>query len=129
MCLLLAWCLYRNGAAQFVALKYANACFSYTLLHSNAYFSHMLLHSMTVACLQGIEARNHAYRAEDGSVLFDTQAFGAGRYGRLGQHGVAGADGDSLGGKRHPADFALWKAAKAGEPSFASDYGPGRPGW
>jgi cysteinyl-tRNA synthetase len=32
-------------------------------------------------------------------------------------------------GKRHPADFALWKAAKADEPSWPSPWGPGRPGW
>src|SRR5690606_17710757 len=31
--------------------------------------------------------------------------------------------------KRHPADFALWKLAKPGEPSWPSPWGPGRPGW
>ncbi|XP_058183070.1 cysteine--tRNA ligase 2, cytoplasmic [Rhododendron vialii] len=31
--------------------------------------------------------------------------------------------------KRNPADFALWKAAKPGEPSWGSPWGPGRPGW
>ncbi|KAJ6982149.1 hypothetical protein NC653_025303 [Populus alba x Populus x berolinensis] len=31
--------------------------------------------------------------------------------------------------KRNPADFALWKAAKPGEPSWESPWGPGRPGW
>ncbi|KAL3644667.1 hypothetical protein CASFOL_009847 [Castilleja foliolosa] len=31
--------------------------------------------------------------------------------------------------KRHPADFALWKAAKPGEPQWDSPWGPGRPGW
>ncbi|KAM7509339.1 hypothetical protein LguiA_019792 [Lonicera macranthoides] len=31
--------------------------------------------------------------------------------------------------KRNPADFALWKAAKPGEPSWDSPWGPGRPGW
>ncbi|XP_058745044.1 cysteine--tRNA ligase 2, cytoplasmic-like [Vicia villosa] len=31
--------------------------------------------------------------------------------------------------KRHPADFSLWKAAKPGEPSWDSPWGPGRPGW
>ena len=33
------------------------------------------------------------------------------------------------GGKRDPADFTMWKAAKPGEPSWASPWGPGRPGW
>ena len=32
-------------------------------------------------------------------------------------------------GKRAPIDFVLWKAAKAGEPSWESPWGPGRPGW
>src|SRR3989440_3920159 len=32
-------------------------------------------------------------------------------------------------GKRTPADFALWKAAKPGEPAWDSPWGPGRPGW
>ena len=31
--------------------------------------------------------------------------------------------------KRRPADFALWKAAKAGEPGWESPWGTGRPGW
>jgi hypothetical protein len=31
--------------------------------------------------------------------------------------------------KRSPSDFALWKAAKPGEPSWPSPWGPGRPGW
>lgn len=31
--------------------------------------------------------------------------------------------------KRHPADFALWKSAKPGEPTWDSPWGPGRPGW
>lgn len=31
--------------------------------------------------------------------------------------------------KRGPADFALWKGAKPGEPSWPSPWGPGRPGW
>jgi cysteinyl-tRNA synthetase len=32
-------------------------------------------------------------------------------------------------GKHHPLDFALWKAAKPGEPAWPSPWGPGRPGW
>jgi cysteinyl-tRNA synthetase len=31
--------------------------------------------------------------------------------------------------KRNPADFVLWKAAKPGEPTWDSPWGPGRPGW
>jgi len=41
-----------------------------------------------------------------------------------GERGVFGA-----GNKRHPADFALWKFSKPGEPSWPSPWGDGRPGW
>ena len=36
---------------------------------------------------------------------------------------------DEERGKRDPVDFALWKSAKPGEPSWPSPWGPGRPGW
>ena len=42
---------------------------------------------------------------------------------------VAGARVEVGAGKEHPMDFALWKAAKEGEPSWDSPWGPGRPGW
>ena len=69
----------------------------------------------------------HAYPA-DGSVWFSvgTRA----EYGELSGRKVdelQSADPDR--GKKHPADFALWKATKAGEPSWESPWGPGRPGW
>lgn len=93
------------------------------------------------ACLDGIraliaelESRGAAYSA-DGDVYFavlkhsgygklsgrdlEEQLENAG--GRLGQ-------GDEAR-KHHPFDFALWKGAKPGEPSYASPWGPGRPGW
>ena len=42
---------------------------------------------------------------------------------------VAGAAVVGGAGQGNPADFALWKAAKPGEPSWPSEWGPGRPGW
>jgi cysteinyl-tRNA synthetase len=42
---------------------------------------------------------------------------------------VAGARVDVLESKRDPLDFAVWKAAKPGEPSWPSPWGEGRPGW
>src|SRR3954462_2910286 len=53
-------------------------------------------------------------------------------YGKLSNRSIESMQGE--GGatgerKRHPADFALWKAAKAGEPSWESPWGNGRPGW
>jgi hypothetical protein len=53
-------------------------------------------------------------------------------YGKLNPWAVGAAalagEGADCGDKRHPADFALWKAAKPGEPTWDSPWGPGRPG-
>lgn len=54
-------------------------------------------------------------------------------YGRLSgkklEDQKAGARVEENENKQHPADFTLWKAAKAGEPSWESPWGLGRPGW
>jgi len=69
----------------------------------------------------------HAY-VVDGTVWFDVASYPD--YGALsGQRPSELRSEDPEGGKRHPADFALWKAARAGEPSWPSPWGPGRPGW
>ncbi len=76
--------------------------------------------------------------AVDGDVYFDVQAFAG--YGKLSHRklddleaGASGRVGEEEKKKRHPADFALWKGvkadAKAGEPSWPSPWGAGRPGW
>jgi len=79
--------------------------------------------------------RGHAYPAPDGSgdVYFDVRSWAA--YGELTRQSVdameAAADADPRG-KRNPQDFALWKGAKADEPTdavWASPWGDGRPGW
>ena len=54
-------------------------------------------------------------------------------YGKLnpwavGSAALAGEAVESGGEKRHPTDFALWKAQKPGEPAWDSPWGPGRPG-
>ncbi|KAA0917903.1 cysteine--tRNA ligase [Dietzia sp. ANT_WB102] len=78
--------------------------------------------------------RGYAYPAE-GSVYFDVAAWSAspeGDYGHLSGHRLDEVDqGESadLRGKRDPRDFALWKAAKSGEPSWPTPWGDGRPGW
>ncbi|HEY8425431.1 MAG TPA: cysteine--tRNA ligase [Limnochordales bacterium] len=83
-----------------------------------------------VEMVQRLVERGHAYEV-DGSVYFDTTTFPS--YGKLsGQRREAleaGARIDPDERKRHPADFALWKAAKPGEPAWSSPWGPGRPGW
>jgi cysteinyl-tRNA synthetase len=67
----------------------------------------------------------------DGDVYFEVRRFPA--YGRLSgknlEELLAGARVEVDERKRDPRDFALWKSAKPGEPSWNSPWGPGRPGW
>jgi cysteinyl-tRNA synthetase len=70
----------------------------------------------------------------NGSVYFNTQAFVAAghTYGKLNPWAVGSAlsaEGNDAGEKKHQCDFALWKAAKPGEPTWDSPWGKGRPGW
>jgi cysteinyl-tRNA synthetase len=81
-----------------------------------------------------LEERGAAYSA-DGDVYFAVLRHKG--YGRLSGRDLEQQQGGASGRiteeeesrKRHPFDFALWKAAKPGEPSFSSPWGPGRPGW
>lgn len=70
----------------------------------------------------------HAY-ASEGSVWFHVPSFPD--YGCLSGQQVDELRNasESDPAKRHPADFALWKAAKPGEPAWESPWGQGRPGW
>lgn len=67
----------------------------------------------------------------NGDVYFSVDSFP--EYGRLSgrklEDNRAGERVEVDSRKRNPADFALWKAAKPGEPSWESPWGPGRPGW
>lgn len=89
--------------------------------------------------VEKIIQKGFAYEA-DGSVYFDIAAFekAGNPYARLRpesrndkalQEEGEGSLGKSLGGKRGAGDFALWKKSKAGEPSWPSPWGNGRPGW
>ena len=65
---------------------------------------------------------------EEGNVWFSVKAFKG--YGKLsGQKVDELRNPDDFAGKRAAADFALWKSAKPGEPTWESPWGPGRPGW
>ena len=83
-----------------------------------------------VAAVEGLIERGFAYEA-DGNVFFAVERFDG--YGRLSGRSLedmrAGQRVEPHPSKRHPLDFALWKAAKEGEPSWSSPWGPGRPGW
>ena len=75
--------------------------------------------------------RGFAYAA-DGNVWFDVTKDPD--YGKLSNRRLSDAETgtrslEGAGSKRHPADFALWKSAKPGEPQWESPWGPGRPGW
>lgn len=83
-----------------------------------------------IALVRSLIEKGHAY-AVDGDVYFDVASFSA--YGKLSQQSLddlqAGARVDVDERKKHPLDFALWKAEKPGEPAWESPWGRGRPGW
>ena len=83
--------------------------------------------------IQTLVDKGHAYPGKDG-VLFSVPSMAD--YGKLSGRNrddmIAGARVEVDAGKKDPADFALWKAAKPGEPKEArwdSPWGEGRPGW
>ncbi|HCX85570.1 MAG TPA: cysteine--tRNA ligase [Micrococcales bacterium] len=85
-----------------------------------------------VALMERLVARGHAYPGDRGNVWFDVRSLPD--YGSLTHQALDNmlADPDPAPDKRDPHDFALWKAAKPGEPAtaaWATPFGPGRPGW
>lgn len=84
------------------------------------------------AIIQFTEAlvqQGYAYPSE-GDVYFDvSKVRDYGKLSRRTAEALQGEGGEAAGKKRSPADFALWKAAKPGEPAWPSPWGPGRPGW
>jgi cysteinyl-tRNA synthetase len=83
------------------------------------------------AMIQALIDRGYAYVAENGDVYYSVARFEG--YGRLSGKDPAelraGSRVEPGEAKRDPLDFALWKAAKPGEPAWDSPWGPGRPGW
>jgi len=83
-----------------------------------------------IEMIKGLIERGHAYVLQ-GDVYFSVQSYP--EYGKLSgrklQDMMAGARVEVNERKRHPMDFALWKASKPGEPAWQSPWGPGRPGW
>ena len=83
-----------------------------------------------ITLMRRIIDRGHAY-ASEGGVYFDVTSWPA--YGALsGQrldHMRPADDTETDDAKRDVRDFTLWKAAKPGEPTWDTPWGPGRPGW
>ena len=83
-----------------------------------------------IELMQRLIDAGHAYAA-DGDVYFDVRSFPD--YGALSGQQLDRMEpaGDSVGDdrKHDPRDFALWKSAKPGEPSWPTPWGRGRPGW
>lgn len=84
-----------------------------------------------IAMTQQLIANGKAYAADNGDVYFSVASFPG--YARLSRKNpeelLAGARIEVGEAKRDPRDFALWKAAKEGEPGWDSPWGFGRPGW
>ena len=86
-----------------------------------------------VAMIGRLLEQGNAYATEDGIYLAVETVEG---YGLLAHQSIddmrsGGGERDVFGseGKRHPADFVLWKFSKPDEPSWPSPWGDGRPGW
>lgn len=88
-----------------------------------------------LSIVKDILDKGYGYVAKNGDVYFRAKKFK--EYGKLshlnledlesGNRELRSQMADDL--KEDPADFAVWKAAKPGEPAWESPYGPGRPGW
>jgi cysteinyl-tRNA synthetase len=95
--------------------------------HATQYIDRML------ALIAELIETGHAYVVDGQGVYFDVATFPG--YGALPHRTLeqlvesAGARVEVDEAKRSPVDFALWKAAKPGEPEWPSPWGPGRPGW
>jgi cysteinyl-tRNA synthetase len=84
-----------------------------------------------LSMIQGLIDKGFAYAASNGDVYFRVTKDE--EYGKLSGRKIedmqAGSRIDVEELKEHPMDFALWKAAKPGEPAWDSPWGKGRPGW
>jgi cysteinyl-tRNA synthetase len=84
-----------------------------------------------IRLIEKLIENDSAYVSENGDVYFSVRNFK--EYGKLSHHNLdqlmKGVRIDIREKKKDPLDFALWKSAKPGEPSWDSPWGLGRPGW
>ncbi|MGH9030099.1 MAG: cysteine--tRNA ligase [Acidimicrobiales bacterium] len=92
--------------------------------HATSYVRQM------VAMIEQLAERGLAYETSDGVYLSVDKVAGYGLLARQSLDSLrAGERIEPSEEKRYPLDFALWKKAKPGEPTWESPWGPGRPGW
>ncbi|MFZ9398747.1 MAG: cysteine--tRNA ligase, partial [Ilumatobacteraceae bacterium] len=111
----------------FQAMEKLNVARPDDVPHATEYVDHM------VRMIGDLIDLDRAYVTEDG-VYLSVQSVAD--YGLLANQSLddllaGGGDREVFGAsnKKHPADFALWKFSKPGEPSWPSPWGDGRPGW
>lgn len=84
-----------------------------------------------IAMTEILIAKDYAYQASNGDVYYRVTSFAD--YGKLSKKNledlISGARIAVEDAKEDPRDFVLWKSAKAGEVSWPSPWGEGRPGW
>ena len=83
-----------------------------------------------IGLVKKLEKKGVTYLIEGDGVYFDISKFDD--YGKLSGQNVEDLEGGkrvAVDGKKNNGDFALWKLAKEGEPSWDSPWGEGRPGW
>jgi len=84
-----------------------------------------------ITMISALIEQGRAYVSDSGDVLYSVRTFDG--YGQLSGKNIdeleSGSRVDVDKSKHDPLDFVLWKMAKAGEPSWNSPWGPGRPGW
>ena len=86
-----------------------------------------------ISLITDLMDKGYAYVIEGDGVYYDVPKFK--EYGKLSHYNLedlqagGGERGASYEGKKNPADFALWKFKKEGEPFWDSPWGEGRPGW
>jgi cysteinyl-tRNA synthetase len=117
----------RSEAAWFAQMDRVGVRRPDAVPHATGYVERM------IRLIAELVERGAAYAVEDQGVYFSVRSFPS--YGalsnrtldELGESAGARVETDEL--KRSPMDFALWKAAKPGDPAWDSPWGPGRPGW
>ena len=110
--------------------KYLQACDKLNIRRADIYPRASQHVEEIIELIQKLIAKGYAYEKE-GDVYFKVRSFSD--YGRLSKKSIdeliSGARIEPTEHKHDPLDFALWKAAKPGEPYWISPWGKGRPGW